>query len=118
MQNPDFARTFILHVHVQTDASGVGVGAVLIQGEGEDRPIAYFSRKLLPRERAYSTIEKECLAIVLAGKHFKFYLLGKSLSFRLTIELDLQWLQQFREKNARLSRWSLQLQTYIFTVQH
>ncbi len=66
MKNPDFARTFIL----QTDASGVGVGAVLSQGEKEDQPI---SRKLLPREKAYSTVEKECLAIVLAVKHFKAY---------------------------------------------
>jgi hypothetical protein len=62
MKNLDFTRIFIL----QTDASGVGVGAVLSQGEKEDQPIAYFSRKLLPREKAYSTIEKECLAVVLA----------------------------------------------------
>ena len=55
-------RTFIL----QTDASG------------EDQPIPYFSRKLLPREQAYSTVEKECLAIVLAVKHFKAYLLGRT----------------------------------------
>ena len=61
MRNPDFSRNFIL----QTDASGYGVGAVLSQGETGDQPIAYFSKKLLPRERAYSTIEKECLAIVL-----------------------------------------------------
>ena len=42
MRNPDFTRTFIL----QTDASVIGVGAVLSQGETDDQPIAYFSRKL------------------------------------------------------------------------
>ena len=47
MRNPDFTRIFIL----QTDASGVGVGTVLSQGETDDQPIAYSSRKLLPREK-------------------------------------------------------------------
>ena len=63
LANPDFRREFIL----QTDASDRGVGAVLSQigGDGQERPISYFSRKLLPREVRYSTVEKECLAIKL-----------------------------------------------------
>ena len=92
------------------------MGAVLSEGEA-DRPIAYFSRKLLPRERAYLTVEKECLAIVLAIKHFKAYLMGK----RFIIQTDhraLQWLHKFKEKNARLTHWSLLLQQYNFTVEH
>ena len=112
MRNPDFTRTFIL----QTDASGVGVGAVLTQGE-DDRPIAYFSRKLLPREHAYSTVEKECLAIVLAIKHFKAYLMGKQFIIQ-TDHRALQWLHKFKEKNTRLTHWSLLLQPYNFTVEH
>ena len=110
MRNPDFTRTFIL----QTDASGVGIGAVLSQGEENDHPIAYFSRKLLPRERAYSTVEKECLAIVLSVKHFQAYLMRRSF----TDHRALQWLQHFKEKNPRLTRWSLILQPFNFTVEH
>ena len=113
MKNPDFTRTFVL----QTDASGVGVGTVLSQGEEEDHPIAYFSQKLLPREKSYSTVERECLAIVLAVKHFEAYLLGRSFIIQ-TDHRALQWLNQFKEKNARLTRWSLILQLYNFTVQH
>jgi phospholipid-translocating ATPase len=75
MRNPDFSRTFVL----QTNASGVGVGAVLSQGEQEDQPIAYYRRKLLPRERIYSTVEKQCLAIVLAIKHFSACLMGRHI---------------------------------------
>ena len=47
--NPDFSCPFI----PQTDASEVGVGAVLSQtdAEGCDHPVVYFSRKLLPREQ-------------------------------------------------------------------
>ena len=57
LRNPDFDKEFIL----QTDASDRGVGGVLSQldDEGNDRPISYFSRKLLPREEKYSTIEKD-----------------------------------------------------------
>ena len=44
--------------------------------EGHDHPVAYYSRKFLPREERYSTIEKECLAIKLAAEAFCVYLLG------------------------------------------
>ncbi len=60
LKSPDFTKEFV----VQVDASAVGIGAVLAQGDaGEERPIVYLSRKLLPRETQYSTVEKEGLAI-------------------------------------------------------
>jgi len=61
---------------LQTDASEVGVGAVLSQSddEGLDHPLAYFSRKLLPKEQKFLTIEKECLAIKLGIEAFCIYL--------------------------------------------
>ena len=57
-----------------TDASSVGVGAVL---EQSGKVIAYASRSLTKAERQYSTIQKECLAIVYATKQFRHYLLGR-----------------------------------------
>ena len=52
-------------------------GAVLSQvgNDGQDQPVAYYSRKLLPREERYSTIEKECLAIKLSIQAFHPYLM-------------------------------------------
>ncbi len=111
LQNPDFAKPFV----VQTDASDYGVGAVLSQRDsnGSDHPIAYFSRKLLPREQRYSTVEKECLAIHLGIQAFRVYLLGRPF----TVQMDhraLQWLDRLKETNSRLTRWSLALQQYMF----
>lgn len=63
----------ILH----TDASDRGVRATLTQiVNGEEHPVAFFSKKLLPRQQHYSVSEKECLAVVTAVKHFEAYLLG------------------------------------------
>ena len=73
---PDFDKSFQL----ATDASDQGVGAVLLQldAEGRQKPIAYFSKKLNRYQRNYSTVEKECLSLVLAVQHFEIYLCNGS----------------------------------------
>ncbi len=83
LRSPDFNRTFIL----QTDASNRGVGAVVseVNDGGEDHPVGHFSRKLLPREEKYATVEKECLTIKLGIHAFHVYLLGKPFTCRQII---------------------------------
>ena len=54
---PDFSRPFVL----ECDASGSGIGAVLMQ---DRHPIAYESRKLKDSVRLYSAYDKEMLAIM------------------------------------------------------
>ena len=108
-------KEFIL----QTDASERGIGAVLSQCDenGTEHPVAFYSRKLLPREVKYSTIEKECLAIKAATHNFRVYLLGR----KFTIQTDhraLEWLDRLKDNNARLTRWSLALQPYQFVVRY
>ena len=73
---------------LQTDASAVGLGAVLEQG---GRVIAYTSRTLTKSEQQYSTIQKECLAAVYAMKQFRHYLLGRPFQL-VTDHVPLQWL--------------------------
>lgn len=103
---PDMTKTFVL----QTDASNDGLGAVLCQYyDNSPFPVAYASRKLLDRERKYSTIEKECLAIVFAIQKCKYYLLGKEF----IIETD-----NGRLMRGRLMRGSLVLQPYRFRIVH
>ena len=99
--------------------SGVSchVGAILsqIDDNNEEHPVGFFSRKLLPREQQYATVEKECLAIKLGVEAFKVYLLGRSFTI-LTDHRALEWLERLKGNNSRLTRWSLSLQPYSFTV--
>ena len=111
---PDPQRTFVL----RTDASNLGLGAVLLQYHDEyPHPVSYASRKLLDREKRYSTIERECLAIVFGIMKFDIYLRGREF----ILEIDhrpLVYLNSFKGKNDRLLRWSLNIQTYNFRIVH
>ena len=60
---------------VVIDASGKGIGAILMQ---DNHPIAYESRQLNPNEINYSTYDKELLVIVHALKLWKHYLTGSN----------------------------------------
>ena len=67
---PNFNKVFI----VETDASDLGIGAVLLQ---EGHPIAFFSKKFGPQRRIASTYHKELYAIVEAVQKWRQYLLGR-----------------------------------------
>ena len=109
---PQFQSTAKQFV-VYTDASDVGLGAVL---EQNNCVIAYASRTLTKSERNYSVIQKECLAIVYATKQFRHYLLGRQFQIQ-TDHAPLQWLSAQRMEGL-LCRWALALQEYSFTIVH
>ena len=114
LANPCYDYGFVL----RTDASEKGLGAELFQiVEGERHNVAYLSRKLLPREKNYATIEKECLAIVWAIKSAHIYLYGREFELQ-TDHSPLTWLKTLKDKNSKLARWSLLLQQYRFKVSH
>ena len=110
---PDFGKSFT----VRTDASNTGLGAVLLQPNDQDelRPVLFASRKLLDRETRYSTVERECLAVVWAVDKFHRYIYGRHF-FLQTDHSPLTYLSASRSTNARLLRWALALQDYSFSV--
>ena len=116
---PNLDKDFIL----RTDASNVGLGAILLQAEEgsgpEPRlfPIAYASRKLSKAEQNYATVELECLALVWAVDKFQPYLYGKQFLLQ-TDHHPLSFLSSSKKLNARLMRWSLLLQPYTFRIEY
>ena len=111
---PQLDKQFIL----QTDASDLGLGAVLTQKDqfGKGHVIAYSSRSLTDREKGYSATEKEALAVVFAVNQFHVYLLGSKFLL-VTDHSALRWLHSL-ELKGRLGRWVMDLQEFSFGVQH
>jgi hypothetical protein len=70
---PNFVERFIL----ETDASGSGMGVVLIQS---NHPICYFGKQFCPRTLQASTYVRELCAITSAVKKWRTYLLGNTFT--------------------------------------
>jgi hypothetical protein len=83
---------FNLPLYLDTDASGKGLGAVLMQ---QGRPIAFFSKALGPKPLAQSIYEKEALAILESLRKWRHYLLGNKLIIR-TDQKSLKYLSSQR----------------------
>ncbi|XP_041929087.1 uncharacterized protein LOC121693610 [Alosa sapidissima] len=110
---PDPRLPFIL----DTDASDVGVGAVLSQaGEQGEQVVAYFSRSLDRAEKNYCMTRRELLAVV-AVRHFRTYLYGKRFLLR-TDHASLTLLLNFKEPEGQMARWLEALQDYDMEIRH
>ncbi len=112
---PDYTLPFILC----TDASALGVGAVLMQQTESSRPqvIAYASRTLNAAESRYSVTHLEALALVWALRHFRDIIYG----YQVTVYTDhAALLHLFKGKNlsGRLSRWFLTIEEFNPTIKY
>lgn len=113
-----------LPIKVETDASKVGLGAVIshIMIDGSEKPIEYASRKLSQSEVRYSQIDKEALAIVWAVRRFHYYVYGREFEL-ITDHMPLTHIFNRNKgisemSSNRLSRYALILMNYNYTIRY
>jgi len=101
---------------VHTDASSLGLGAMLIQKDGElRRVVAYYSRKTTVEEQKYHSYDLETLAVVAALKAFRVYLLG----IKFVVVTDCSAIRATASKKdiqPRVARWWVYLQDFDFEI--
>ena len=104
---------------LETDASGVGLGAVLsqTQDDGQLHPIAYASRSLDCSERNYSITELETLAVVWAARYFRPYLLGHRTIVFTDHSACVSVLSTARP-SGKIARWALTVQELNLTLKY
>jgi hypothetical protein len=103
---PDFTTTFL----VETGASALGVGAVLMQ---KGHPLAFLSKALGPKSRGLSTYEKEYLVVILAVQQWRPYL----QHHEFIILTDHKSLTQVNEQRLHTS-WQHKVFTKLLGLQY
>lgn len=113
---------------VHTDASGLGLGAVLLQKESDDngkdtlKVVAYWARGLRDTEKRYEATELELLAVVEALEHFRTYLHGRRFTVvsdhQALLSLNKGTLSNSKHGNKRLIKWRLLLQDFDYDVRY
>ena len=107
---PDFTKTF----EVECDASGIGIGGVLMQ---QGKPIAYFSEKLGGAQLNYSVYDKELYALVRALETWQHYLWPKEFVIHSDHEA-LKYLKGQAKLNRRHAKWVEFIETFPYIVKY
>jgi len=106
-------------IWLMTDASKVGIGGVLLQGDDwrTTLPCSYYSRQYIATEKNYPTHEQELLAVVAALKVWRIDLLG----VRFGILTDHDTLRHFKTQSTlsrRQACWTETLANYNYELSY
>nr|KYP35812.1 Retrovirus-related Pol polyprotein from transposon 17.6 [Cajanus cajan] len=107
---PDFSKVFV----VEVDASGGGIGAVLMQ---DHHPIFYISRILNLQQQSLSTYEKELLAVVFAIQRWRHYLLNRHFIIK-TDHYSLKYILDQRLTTDFQKKWLAKLMEFDFSIEY
>jgi hypothetical protein len=107
---PDFNKTF----EIECDASGIGIGAVLMQ---DRRPIAFFNEKLSGASLKYPTYDKELYALVRVLETWQHYLWPRQFVIHIDHE-SLKYLKGQGKLNQRHARWLEYIETFPYVIHY
>ena len=109
-----FFLTFSKTFEIECDASGVGIGAVLMQ---DRNPIAYFSEKLSGSTLNYPTYDQELYALVRVLQTWQHYLWPKEFVIH-TDHQSLKHLKGQQKLNKRHARWVEFIETFPYVIKY
>jgi hypothetical protein len=107
---PDFTKNF----EVECDASGIGIGGVLMQ---IGQPVAYFSENLGGAQLNYLVYDKELYALVRALETWQHYLWPKEFVIHSDHEA-LKYLKGQSKLNRRHAKWVEFIETFLYVVKY
>ena len=117
LQLPDLSKLFF----VQTDASKLGTGAILLQRDntGVLHPCTYLSQALVGAEQNYQVYDLELLAVIRTLKAWRLYLISPTEpTVFYTDHQNITYFCLPQDLTARQMRWHSILQEYPIRFMH
>lgn len=105
---PNFSKAFV----IETEASGEGIGAVLAQ---DSKLIAFMSRSLGEAKKSWSTYAREMLAIIVAIRTWRPYILGRRFTIQ-TNQRSFRYMLEQRILTPEQQKWMSKLAGYDYEI--